>query len=174
MAAAIDDDDDEEGGGPSSSAAPVTKNEILAPDVDQPAIQQVTEAEKQTLRKLGKVHSIVDSVVVWGTGRSAGQASRWRACRRCFCSSGQYCRQGERQGEYSVLDTGSLLCFEDGKVLGLVFETFGSIHNPMYSIRFRFGSSHRPRASPSGKTVFYLPAQSTYVLDTATSTDEGQ
>ncbi|PWN46654.1 hypothetical protein IE53DRAFT_322566, partial [Violaceomyces palustris] len=45
-------------------------------------------------------------------------------------------RKGEDEGQYSVLDTGSLVCFEDGKVIGLVFETFGSIFAPMYSVRF--------------------------------------
>ncbi|SNX84959.1 related to NAF1 - nuclear assembly factor [Melanopsichium pennsylvanicum] len=152
------DDDDEEPGG---STVPATKNEILAPDVEQPAIQEVTEAEKATLRKLGKVHSIVDSVVVVEQDVTKPEPGPANANAVPVDSAG---RQGEREGEYSVLDTGSLLCFEDGKVLGLVFETFGSIHNPMYSIRFASAAAIDRDVVEKGKAVYYLPAQSTYVL----------
>ena len=161
---ALAGDDDDEDGGPSGSAAPTTKNEIVAPDVEQPAVQEITEAEKQTLRKLGKVHSIVDSVVV--IEQDVQQSKQADAGFNTMGpvpvdSTG---RQGERQGEYSVLDTGSLLCFEDGKVLGLVFETFGSIHNPMYSIRFPSAAAIDRDLVRAGKAVYYVPAQSTYVL----------
>ena len=160
------DYDDEDGVGADDSAVPATKNEILAPELEQPAVQQVTEAEKQTLRKLGKVHSIVDSVVVveqdvLQSKPADGSSANVASVPVPVDSTG---RQGERQGEYSVLDTGSLLCFEDGKVLGLVFETFGSIHNPMYSIRFASAASIDRELVAIGKPVFYLPSQSTYVL----------
>ncbi|TKY84853.1 hypothetical protein EX895_005933 [Sporisorium graminicola] len=163
VALAGDDDDDEAGG---DSTAPATKNEILAPDFDQPAIQQVTEAEKQTLRKLGKVHSIVDSVVVVEQDVQQSQSTQSSSTNAAPASVpvDSTGRRGERQGEYSVLDTGSLLCFQDGKVLGLVFETFGSIHNPMYSIRFASAASIDRELIQMGKAVFYLPSQSTYVL----------
>lgn len=157
-----EEDDDEEGG--EFSTAPVTKNEILAPDVEQPSIQELTAEEKQTLRKLGRVHSIVDSVVVVEQDvqkSSHADAARANNGAIPIDSTG---RQGERQGEYSVLDTGSLLCFEDGKVLGLVFETFGSIHNPMYSIRFASATAIDRNLISAGKEVYYLPKQSTYVL----------
>ncbi|CDR88490.1 related to NAF1-nuclear assembly factor [Sporisorium scitamineum] len=163
-ALAGDDYDDEEGGGPSDSTAPATKNEILAPEFEQPAIQQVTEAEKQTLRKLGKVHSIVDSVVVVEQDVQQSQPAEGSSANAASVPVDSTGRQGERQGEYSVLDTGSLLCFEDGKVLGLVFETFGSIHNPMYSIRFASAAAIDRQLTQKGKVVFYLPSQSTYVL----------
>ncbi|GAC99081.1 hypothetical protein PHSY_006678 [Pseudozyma hubeiensis SY62] len=162
LAAAGDDDDDDEGGG--TSIAPVTKNEILAPEVEQPSIREVTAAEKQTLRKLGKVHSIVDSVVVVEQDVQQSNQADPASANTGSVPVDSTGRQGERQGEYSVLDTGSLLCFEDGKVLGLVFETFGSIHNPMYSIRFASAASIDRDMISAGKVVFYLPKQSTYVL----------
>ncbi|SJX63514.1 related to NAF1-nuclear assembly factor [Sporisorium reilianum f. sp. reilianum] len=161
-ALAGDDYDDEEGGG--DTAAPATKNEILAPEFEQPAIQQVTDAEKQTLRKLGKVHSIVDSVVVVEQDVQQSQTTEGSSANAAPVPVDSTGRQGERQEEYSVLDTGSLLCFEDGKVLGLVFETFGSIHNPMYSIRFASAASIDRELTQKGNAVFYLPSQSTYVL----------
>ncbi|EST04988.2 H/ACA ribonucleoprotein complex, subunit Gar1/Naf1 [Kalmanozyma brasiliensis GHG001] len=164
VALAADDDDDEEGGGPSGSTAPVTKNEILAPQVDQPATQELSEAEKLTLRKLGKVHSIVDSVVVVEQDVHQNKQADGASASGASVPIDSTGRQGERQGEYSVLDTGSLLCFEDGKVLGLVFETFGSIHNPMYSIRFASAAAIDRELVKPGETVFYLPSQSTYVL----------
>ncbi|KAJ9479737.1 H/ACA ribonucleoprotein complex non-core subunit NAF1 [Pseudozyma hubeiensis] len=162
LAVAGDDDDDDEGGG--ISIAPATKNEVLAPEVEQPSIREVTAEEKQTLRKLGKVHSIVDSVVVVEQDVQQSNEGNPTSTNTGSVPIDSTGRQGERQGEYSVLDTGSLLCFEDGKVLGFVFETFGSIHNPMYSIRFASAASIDRDLVSAGKDVFYLPKQSTYVL----------
>ncbi len=45
-----------------------------------------------------------------------------------------------------------------------MFETFGSIHSPMYSIRFASAAAIDRDVVEKGKDVFYLPAQSTYVL----------
>ncbi|GAC75140.1 uncharacterized conserved protein [Moesziomyces antarcticus T-34] len=156
------DDDDEEGGGPGGSSAPATKNEILAPEVEQPAVRMLSGTDKATLRKLGKVHSIVDSVVV--VEQDVQQNSKSDPANSHPAPVDSTGRQGEREGEYSVLDTGSLLCFDDGQVLGLVFETFGSIHNPMYSIRFPSAAAIDRDAVQTGRSVFYLPGQSTYVL----------
>ncbi|KAJ1018890.1 hypothetical protein NDA16_004693 [Ustilago loliicola] len=159
-----DDDDDEEGGGPSGSTVLATKNEILAPDVEQPAVQELTDEEKKTMRKLGKVHSIVDSVVVVEQDVQQSKQANSASANGGSVPVDSTGRRGELEGEYSVLDTGSLLCFEDGKVLGLIFETFGSIHNPMYSIRFASAATIDRDVIKTGKPVFYLPGQSTYVM----------
>lgn len=155
-----DDEDDD----PNENTVLATKNEILAPEVEQPAVQELSEADIKTLRKLGKVHSIVDSVVVIEQDVQGSKQSSAESTIAGSVPVDSTGRQGEREGEYSVLDTGSLLCFEDGKVLGLVFETFGSIHNPMYSIRFASAAAIDRDLVKTGKPVFYLPAQSTYVL----------
>ena len=155
-----DDEDDD----PSGNTVLATKNEILAPEVEQPTVQELSEADIKTLRKLGKVHSIVDSVVVIEQDVQGSKQPNAESAVAGSVPVDSTGRQGEREGEYSVLDTGSLLCFEDGKVLGLVFETFGSIHNPMYSIRFAAAAAIDRDLVKTGKPVFYVPAQSTYVL----------
>lgn len=162
--ALVGDDDDDEDGGPSGSTVLATKNEILAPDVEQPTVKELTDEEKQTMRKLGRVHSIVDSVVVIEQDVQQSKQADSTSATGTSVPVDSTGRRGEREGEYSVLDTGSLLCFEDGKVLGLVFETFGSIHNPMYSIRFASAAAIDRDIVKTGKPVFYLPVQSTYVM----------
>ncbi|KAJ1600220.1 hypothetical protein NDA14_003990 [Ustilago hordei] len=159
-----EEDEEEEEGGPGGSTVPATKNEILAPDVEQPAVKELAKEEKQTMRKLGKVHSIVDSVVVVEQDVQQSRQAESTSANAGSVPVDSTGRRGEREGEYSVLDTGSLLCFEDGKVLGFVFETFGSIHNPMYSIRFASAASIDRDIVKAGKPIFYLPARSTYVM----------
>lgn len=93
-----DDESDNEGPkkqNPTSQVA--TKNEILNPEVKLPAISEVDPSE--ILELAGEISSVVDSVViVRGLERH------------------------ERQPEAAdrVLDTDSLLVFDDRKVLGLV------------------------------------------------------
>lgn len=145
-----------------------TKNEIVDPKVELPPIQELSEADLPMIRPLGKVHSIVSSVVVVEQevtksdknkpGDTVPAGSRPDAP---IDSNGQ---RGEEEGEYSVLDTDSLLCFQDGKVLGLVFETFGSIHAPLYSVRFPSATLVNKDVIKVGKPVFYLPGSSTYVM----------
>ena len=53
-------------------------------------------------------------------------------------------RSGERL-EGQVLDEGSLVCLEDRRVLGPIFETFGAVTCPLYSIRLP--ADHPLRAS---------------------------
>lgn len=157
-----DYDDDEDGGQGGTSSAPATKNEVIAPEVDMPSIQQLDEADRTAIKPLGRVHSIVDSVVVIEQDVTRIPEERQAASGTLPIDSTG--RRGEDEGEYSVVDTGSLLCFQDGKVLGFVFETFGSIHSPMYSVRFASASVIDKEVVQTGKAVFYLPAQSTYVM----------
>ncbi|PWZ00280.1 NAF1-domain-containing protein [Testicularia cyperi] len=164
LALDADDDDDEDGGGGGGSTVPATKNEILAPQVDLPAIEELSDADKAAIRPLGRVHSIVDSVVVIEQEVRKAQNSEASSAPQARAPVDSTGRPGEEEGEYSVLDTGSLLCFEDGKVLGLVFETFGSIHSPMYSLRFPSAAAIDKEQVQVGKPVFYLPSQSTYVM----------
>jgi hypothetical protein len=160
-----DDDEDEEGGKGGSARGPTTKNEVIEPTVDAPPYS-VVPAEKD-IRPLGKVHSIIDSVVVVSqdTGKAPGAVSQYY--NGAVVPVDSQGRRGEQAGEYSVLDTGSLLTFEDRNVLGVVYETFGSVLEPLYALRFATAEQINAEMIYVGKAVYYVPADSTYVLTRA-------
>ncbi|KAI8347349.1 Gar1/Naf1 RNA binding region-domain-containing protein [Blakeslea trispora] len=64
-----------------------------------------------------------------------------------------------RQGsELSTLDQGSLLVYEDRQVMGEVFETFGPIVRPYYSVRYNTAQEIDLALAVVGAPVFYVPS----------------
>lgn len=169
IVAAYDSEDDEDGGAARSGAGgrgPATKNEVIEPTIDTPPYSIVPD--DKDVRPLGKVHSIVDNVVVVAqdTGMAPG-AEIARSANRVPPPVDRQGRVGEQEGEYSVLDTGSLLAFDDRNVLGVVYETFGSVQAPMYALRYSSSSNINQDQIKVGRPVGYVPADSTYVLTRA-------
>ena len=82
------------------------------------------------LINIGYVNSIVDNVVVI---------------------------QSVLSGDFQTIDYGTLLCLEDGKLLGEIYETFGTITSPLHSIlidesKFDKGSVKK------GDKIYYAPS----------------
>ncbi|KAF9276543.1 hypothetical protein BGZ68_009954 [Mortierella alpina] len=135
---AMDDDED---------AAPNTilrtANEILQlPEVKKPEVVLGPDAK---LEPIGTVVSIVENVVVV---------------------------QAASSGEVRVLDAGTVAAVvgptEDGKepereVLGEIFETFGPVARPMYSIRFNT-AAEIPALCKNGCIVYSVPEYSSFVM----------
>ncbi|KAG9021963.1 hypothetical protein FS837_006835, partial [Tulasnella sp. UAMH 9824] len=129
-----DSDDDDDVGGRTHSGPLKTANEVVDPNVEPPSIEEVGEDE--ILEIVGEVMSIIGSVVVVkGLPGSAAE---------------------------KVLDTGSLLVWEDRHVLGEVFETFGPTHLPLYSVRLP--SSPSKSIFTVGRKVYHVPTRSNYVF----------
>lgn len=93
-----DSDAEDEDDAPSGSAKQYagTKNEILVPEVEVPEIAEVPADD--VLEQVGEIMTIIDSVIVV---------------------------KGNTTGVHRVLDTDSLLVFEDRKVLGKVRHVSG-------------------------------------------------
>ncbi|KAG9024712.1 hypothetical protein FRB95_011151 [Tulasnella sp. JGI-2019a] len=133
------DDDNDNGEGPSTSGPLKTANEIVSPEIEMPTIEYLDEGD--VLEHLGEVMSIIDSVVVIkGSSGAAGE---------------------------KVLDTGSLLAWEDRKVLGMIFETFGPTTLPLYSVRFPSAQAIDRDSTTVSRKVFHVPAKSHYVFTRA-------
>ena len=122
----IDDEDDEGGGGGGggSGARPATVHEVLNEDVAVPGIVEVDP--KETLERVGEIHSVLQDriVIVKGLAHQvAGRASD------------------------RVLDIETLLVFEDRKVLGYVSSSFRLLHplslTPLSRDRFTRHSGQR-------------------------------
>lgn len=128
-------DSDDENGPAASSGGPLrTVNEIASPDIPVPEIEYVEETE--TLEFLGEVMSIIDCVVV---------------------VKGSSGLNGEK-----VLDTGSLLAWEDRKVLGLVSpnEEVQNLRVNTFVTLHRYSRLSDLRPSHSTPSAFHLPLPS--------------
>ncbi len=66
-------------------------------------------------------------------------------------------------GEYQVLDMDSILLFEDRSVLGRVFDTFGPVSKPMYSVRFNSPKEIQDLKVEIGQGIFYIPDLASFV-----------
>lgn len=96
------------------------------------------------MRPIGKIDHIINSVIVIRADISSQESMK-----------GQ------------ILDEGSLLCLADRRVLGAIFETFGSVNSPFYSIRLppghqlvvKMATSDGSESEPvqPGMQVFYSP-----------------
>jgi hypothetical protein len=161
----IDDDDDGESGVMSSKTAPKTEHEIAEPEIALPSVQKLDEAVE--LAKFGKVESVIENVVVI---------------------------RADTSGNYRVLDEGTVVCWEDRTVIGNVrallpltscpcamlmrvsdvssaetthtqiFETFGSVQQPFYSIRFPATAPPDPTIFSLGRPTFYAPNLASFVF----------
>ncbi|GAA5968166.1 hypothetical protein JCM8115_001763 [Rhodotorula mucilaginosa] len=131
----IDDDDDGESGVMSSKTAPKTEHEIAEPEIALPSVQKLDEAVE--LAKFGKVESVIENVVVI---------------------------RADTSGNYRVLDEGTVVCWEDRTVIGNIFETFGSVQQPFYSIRFPATAPPDPTIFSLGRPTFYAPNLASFVF----------
>ncbi|KAI0778972.1 Gar1/Naf1 RNA binding region-domain-containing protein [Trametes elegans] len=132
----VDDEDEGEGAGPSVR----TKNEVVDVDIMIPDITEVGPHDE--LEKVGEVMSIVDKVVIV-KGTPSDFANR---------------------GSERALDSDTLLVFDDRKVLGYIFETFGPTSEPLYQIRFNQKYPLDAEKVKLGRTVYHVPHRSNYVF----------
>lgn len=125
-----------------AAAAFASQHEVVNPTIAPPPVDTIpTDAP---LRPIGKIDHIINSVIVIRADINTQESMK-----------GQ------------ILDEGSLLCLGDRRVLGAIFETFGSVHAPYYSIRLPPGhqlvvktaTSDGAESEPveAGMQVFYSP-----------------
>ncbi|OAD04184.1 hypothetical protein MUCCIDRAFT_37049 [Mucor lusitanicus CBS 277.49] len=69
--------------------------------------------------------------------------------------------------EFSTLDQGSLLVYENREVMGEVFETFGPVARPYYSVRFNDAKEINQEFAKVGQDVYFVPSyQKTQIVET--------
>lgn len=67
-------------------------------------------------------------------------------------------------GEYQVLESGSLLCFEDRSIAGVVSETLGRVEQPLYTVLYSTPAEIEKRGVSKGKVIYYVDCHSTFVF----------
>ncbi|KAG5946671.1 hypothetical protein E4U59_003218 [Claviceps monticola] len=127
--------DDEGDRGKGSSAAQLrTKNEIAEEILPKP---DVVITEDMKIEELGSIENIVDTIMLI---------------------------KAITPGEYQVLDTGSVLCTVQRKVIGVVAETIGKVLQPMYTVYFRSADEIRDLGLEIGTKIFYPVDHASYVF----------
>ncbi|KAJ7897194.1 Gar1/Naf1 RNA binding region-domain-containing protein, partial [Mycena olivaceomarginata] len=117
-----------------------TKNEIPETDVAVPDIEEVGPDE--VLERVGEVMSIIDKTVIV-KGAPAELLAR---------ASDQ------------TLDCDTLLVFEDRKVLGYIYETFGPTSQPLYQVKFSASYPLDTEKVQLSRPVFHVPQRSRFVF----------
>ncbi|KAG5977620.1 hypothetical protein E4U56_007371 [Claviceps arundinis] len=127
--------EDEGDRGKGSSAAQLrTKNEIAEEILPKP---DVVITEDMKIEELGSIENMVDTIMLI---------------------------KAITPGEYQVLDTGSVLCTAQRKVIGVVAETIGKVLQPMYTVYFRSVDEIRDLGLEIGTKIFYPVDHASYVF----------
>ena len=72
--------------------------------------------------------------------------------------------KAKTSGEYEVLESGSVLCFESRSIIGAVAETLGRVQQPYYSVRFTNAAAIKEAGIAEGTKVFYVSQFATTVF----------
>jgi len=110
-----------------------TRSEVLIRDLPEVPDLNISIDDNVQLVELGLVFSIVGSLVVV-----------------------------KASPQTPALDSDSILFLENRSCLGLVFETFGPVQRPFYSIRFNKESDISDKNVQVGDKVFYAPEMMEY------------
>lgn len=66
-------------------------------------------------------------------------------------------------GEFRILQEKSVFCFEDRTVIGPLFEIFGRVQQPVYSVKFNSEEQFLKFKDSKGKTVYYVVPDSQFL-----------
>ncbi|KAL1994068.1 hypothetical protein VTN49DRAFT_2737 [Thermomyces lanuginosus] len=126
---------DDEGDGKTPGGKPLrTANEL---EEEAPPIPDVEVTPDMSIVLLGRVENIIDDIVLIKANTS---------------------------GEYQVLESNSVLCLEDRKVIGVVYETLGRVEEPLYTIRYQSKDKISEFGLAKGTPIFYVEKHSTFVF----------
>ncbi|KAJ7786642.1 Gar1/Naf1 RNA binding region-domain-containing protein, partial [Mycena metata] len=134
------DDDEESGVAVPTTTYFTTKNELVEANIAVPDIEEVGPDE--VLERVGEVMSIIDkTVIVKGA------------------PSEVFARASDQ-----ALDSDTLLVFEDRKVLGYIYETFGPTSQPLYQVKFTASCPVDKDKVQLSRPVFHVPQRSRFVF----------
>ncbi|KAL0951603.1 hypothetical protein HGRIS_008281 [Hohenbuehelia grisea] len=135
-----DDEDDENGTSLAPGELPQTKHEVKDVGITIPDITEVGQTE--VLEKVGEVISTMEKLAIVRGAPS----------------------EVPDRGSDRALDSETLLVFDDRKVLGYIYETFGPTSLPFYQVKFTSAYPLDPEKVRVGRDVFHVPARSRFVF----------
>ncbi|EMR09401.1 hypothetical protein PNEG_02346 [Pneumocystis murina B123] len=124
---------------------PKTKNEILYKNIEIKKLDVII-TDNIPIEYLGEISQIVDNIVVI----------------KSFVFD-----------EYKVLDEETLLVLEDRSILGLIFEVFGRVSQPLYSVRLDAREKIDKEKISIGKKVYLVVEYSKYIFTKELKANKG-
>ena len=137
------DDEGDAGRSGKTGLQPKTKNEVIDERVDRTHIDITSDLK---IEMLGHVESVVGSLIVV---------------------------RAKVSGTHRVLESGSVLCTEDRRLVGTVSETLGRVQQPYYAVRFNSSDEIADMGLTVASKVFYVERHSTYVFPDALKAIKG-
>ena len=137
------DDEGDTGRTGKTGLQPKTKNEVIDERVDRPRIDITSDLK---IEELGHVESVVGSLIVV---------------------------KAKVSGTHRVLESGSVLCTEDRRLVGTVSETLGRVRQPYYAVRFNGPDEIAEMGVMVASKIFYVERYSTYVFTDALKVIKG-
>ncbi|KAG6910493.1 hypothetical protein DXG01_009912 [Tephrocybe rancida] len=134
------DDDEDSGPAPTSGSYFQTKNEIVESDIVIPDITEV--GPEEVLEKVGEIMTVMGNTVVVN-----GMPSKI-----------------DTRGSDHALDSDTLLVFQDRKVMGYIYETFGPTSRPLYQVKYNKDFPLDLERVHVSRDVFHVPARSHFVF----------
>lgn len=133
------DIDDEDDEGDAISGPIISKNETL--NEKAPTLPEDYKIDENTpIELVGEIIGLVDNNVIIKANLS---------------------------GEFRVLKENSVFCFKDRSVIGPLFETFGRVQQPVYSVKFNSSEEFEKFKDKKGEQVYYVVLDSQFLYTDA-------
>ncbi|KAL7627338.1 hypothetical protein AAE478_001530 [Parahypoxylon ruwenzoriense] len=143
MEGGSDDEGEGKAKGAGSGVQVRTKNEMPEEVIPKP---DVVITHEMGITELGVVEHIVENTVVI---------------------------KANTTGEYSVLDSGSVLCVENRTVIAAIADLIGNVRQPRYTARFTNEEEIKSYGLDLGTKIFYPPSHASYVFTQALRGEKG-
>ncbi|EGG03774.1 uncharacterized protein MELLADRAFT_108979 [Melampsora larici-populina 98AG31] len=125
---------------------PTTEHELkdVPAEIIELPFDNVPESDLKDIKSFGVIASLIDNIVV--------------------------IKGDINMGYETVLDEGSMICWKDGTLIGKVFETFGAVTEPHYSIRLPSKLQEMSKNPTENKRfstdtpVYFVPSQTSFLF----------
>ncbi|CCG23076.1 hypothetical protein CORT_0D02280 [Candida orthopsilosis Co 90-125] len=146
-------DTDSDGSENENEKDPIGDEECLDEDeevIDGP-IKSVHEVTNEKVPTLPESYEIPENAPIEEIGEITGLVDRSVIIR------------AKTSGEFRILKEGSVLCFEDKTLIGLLYEIFGRVQSPVYSVKFNSDEDFEKFKGTKGKAVYYVVPDSQFL-----------
>ncbi|KAH9811583.1 Gar1/Naf1 RNA binding region-domain-containing protein [Melampsora americana] len=149
----VEDDESDSGSGSDVNEidvaikiGPTTEHELkdVPAEIIELPFENVPESDLKDIKSFGVIASLIDNIVV--------------------------VKGDINMGYETVLDEGSMICWQDGTLIGKIFETFGAVTEPHYSIRLPSKLQEMSKNPSENKRfstdtpVYFVPSQSSFLF----------
>lgn len=143
----LDDSDDENGNDNDGNEGCVDEEE----DTTDGPIKSINEVTNEKVPTLPENYTVPENAPIEEIGEITGLVDR------------SIIIKAKTSGEFRILKEGSVLCLEDKTLIGLLYEIFGRIQLPIYTVKFNLDEEIEKFKGTKGKSVYYVVPDSQFL-----------